>query len=138
MQPFFIVGCPRSGTTVFRNYIKACTHLICPEETFYYRWTYPFGTNEFFQSVNSQLCQKHRQIDKVDEKEFQKVLYNVKSRKELLLKHINLMGCQDSNFWFEKTPQHLYSIPLISADFPESNFKHHCIINKIRFKPSLM
>ena len=68
MTPFFIVGSPRSGTTILRNYIKSRTDLICPEETFYYRWTFPFGSNEYFNKLNSPLQRKHREIDEIDEK----------------------------------------------------------------------
>ncbi len=121
MNPFFIVGSPRSGTTILRNYLKKRTRLICPEETFYYRWTFPFGSTEYLNRVNSNLQKKHRQIDQINESEFQSLLENCQNRRELLLGHIKLMGGKDDLNWFEKTPQHIYSIPLILSDFPNAS-----------------
>ena len=111
MKPFFIVGSPRSGTTILRNYIKSRTDLICPEETFYYRWTFPFGSNEYFNKLNSPLQRKHREIDEIDENDFQDLVNKSSNRKELLLGHVGLMGCDDRKSFFEKTPQHIYSVP---------------------------
>ena len=121
MTPFFIVGSPRSGTTILRNYIRSRTDLICPEETFYYRWTFPFGSNEYLNKLNSPLQRKHREIDEIDEFDFQDLLNKSSNRKELLLGHVRLMGCSDQKSFFEKTPQHIYSVPLILSDFPKAS-----------------
>lgn len=119
MHPLFLLGCPRSGTTIIRNYIKARTKLISPEETYYYRWSFPFGSSEFLNQVNSALSKMHRSIDNVDESEFQDLLRRASSRKELLLGHIRLMAGEQA-LWFEKTPQHVYAAPLLKADFPNA------------------
>lgn len=120
MRPLFLMGCPRSGTTIIRNYIKVRTKLVSPEETSYYRWAFPFGSTEYLAQVNSPLSRKHRNIDGVDEGRFQQMLKMVGSRKELLLGHIQLMSDIEGGMWFEKTPQHVYAAPLIKADFPDA------------------
>jgi LPS sulfotransferase NodH len=120
MRPLFLLGCPRSGTTIIRNYIKTTTRLISPEETSYYRWPFPFGSKEFLSQVNSPLSLKHRNIDGIDEGRFQQMLNSVSSRKDLLLGHVQLMAGTEGDMWFEKTPQHVYAAPLIKADFPDA------------------
>ena len=120
MHPLFLLGCPRSGTTIIRNYIKARSKLVSPEETNYYRWSFPFGSNEYLAQVNSPLSKKHRSIDGVDEAQFQELLGRATSRKSLLIGHIRLMTGSDNSMWFEKTPQHVYAAHLLKADFPNS------------------
>ena len=120
INPFFILGCPRSGTTIIRNYIKANYNLISPEETFYYRWAFPFGSKEFTNRINTELAKKHRQIDGVTESDFQELYAKCENRKELIEGHVRLMGIDRYDGWFEKTPQHVYSSVLLAEDFPQS------------------
>ena len=120
MNPFFILGCPRSGTTIIRDYIKANYNLISPEETFYYRWTFPFGSKEFHNRIHTPLAKKHRQIDGISELQFQEMYSTCKNRKELIEGHVKLMSVEKYQGWFEKTPQHVYSSLLLAEDFPDS------------------
>lgn len=126
IKPFFILGCPRSGTTIIRNYIKANFNLISPEETFYYRWTFPFGSREFYNRTNTELSKYHRSIDGISERDFQALYAKCSSRKELLEGHIKLMDITKYDGWFEKTPQNIYASLLLTQDFPDSKLLFVC------------
>ena len=127
IKPFFILGCPRSGTTIIRNYIKANFNLISPEETFYYRWTFPFGSREFYNRINTELSKFHRSIDGISESDFQELYAKCSNRKELLEGHLSLMdNITKCDGWFEKTPQNIYASLLLTQDFPDSTLLFVC------------
>ena len=66
-DPFFILGAPRSGTTLLRDFLRLHPRLACPEETHIFRWGDPFGTHMYERHYKgSQLFRKHREMDGVD------------------------------------------------------------------------
>lgn len=55
------------------------------------------------------------------------MLARARSRSELLVRHVDYMAKArglDDYKWFEKTPQHVYGIPLIRSEFPKAQFLH--------------
>ena len=126
--PFFLVGCVRSGTTLLRNLLRQHPNLESPEETHFFRWPHPFGTVDFthIQEHNETLC-AHRDIDGVDEQQFLSLLANANSRRDMQDGYAKLFmaaRASGASRWFDKTPQNIYGILLLSAVYPDAKFVH--------------
>lgn len=126
--PTFILGCVRSGTTLLRNMLRQHPGAVCPEETQYYRWGHPFGTDQFVQqTMRSRLLARHRALDGIDEGVFQAGYAEARTRADLMRRHMALYGAAcggEGVVWFDKSPQNVYGIPLILHDFPDARFVH--------------
>jgi hypothetical protein len=125
--PFFVVGAVRSGTTMLREILRSHPRLDCPEETHFFRWADPFGSNAFGFHAKHPLMQKHRTLSGVSEASFRELLRKSKSRKELAEKYARLHCMHRGNpksRWFDKTPQNVYGMLLIKGMFPNSAFVH--------------
>ncbi|MDG2459509.1 MAG: sulfotransferase [Luminiphilus sp.] len=126
--PFFLVGCVRSGTTLLRDLLKQQPDLHCPEETHLFRWPHPFATGDFnhIQRHNETLI-AHRKIDGVDEERYLELLGNAVSRRDLQDGYAALFfeakGIKTGR-WFDKTPQNVYGMLLLSAVYPAAKFVH--------------
>jgi hypothetical protein len=126
--PFFIIGCVRSGTTMLRNLLRMHPNLAAPEETHFYRWTEPFGTEASLrQLANNRTLQRHRQIDGIAEAEFRELLKDAETRRDLMQRYMALYAARAkpaAGRWFDKTPQNVYGAAMLAADFPRSRFVH--------------
>jgi hypothetical protein len=126
--PFFIIGCVRSGTTMLRNVLRLHPNLAAPEETHFYRWSEPFGTDASLkQLAKNTTLTRHRAIDGVTEEEFALMLSESHSRRDLYQRYMSLfLGRTKPGAvrWFDKTPQNVYGSAMLAADFPRSRFVH--------------
>jgi hypothetical protein len=127
-NPFFIVGCVRSGTSLLRNMLALHPRLECPAETHLFRYAEPFGTPDFEKFYKkSSLFKRHRTEDGIAHFDFHYSLRMQPTRKgmmdwygsEFLRARKNQQGR-----WFEKTPQNVYGMLLISAAYPQAKFLH--------------
>jgi LPS sulfotransferase NodH len=127
-SPFFLVGCVRSGTTLLRNLLRQHPRLESPEETHYFRWADPFGSDPYRRLYrNSPLLKRHRALDGIDEEQFQQTLDSSGSRRQLMDTYgAEFLKCRQNpdGRWFDKTPQNVYGTLLISAAYPEARFVH--------------
>ena len=128
VQPFFIVGCPRSGTTMLRDILRLHPNLACPEETHFYRQCWPFGSNEYWNFFKkSPTFLKHRQMDRISEKKFDRIYLAASSRREFVTRYMKVFvktNKPDARRWFDKSPQNIYGLALIAQDFPRAKFIH--------------
>jgi len=113
---------------MLRNALRTHPNLAAPEETHFYRWTEPFGTEIFLRqlSKNTTLV-KHRAIDGVSEERFASILSGSCTRRQLYQRYMAAyMKCSkpDAKRWFDKTPQNVYGAAMLAADFPRSHFVH--------------
>lgn len=126
--PFFLVGSVRSGTTLLRDLLKAHPCLACPEETHFFRWPHPFGSGDFMNIQNNNGTLKtHRRMDGVSEETFAELLSEARTRRHLqdLYAEQFLNGQPETKQrWFDKTPQNVYGLLLLSAFYPEAKFVH--------------
>jgi len=127
-EPFFILGCVRSGTTLLRNILRSHPNLRCPEETHFYRWSDPFRVAEYDNRYKSSaVLRKHREIDGIDDSVFAELYRSCRSRKELMLAYMErflaVQGAAGKR-WYDKSPQNVYGLPLLMADFPGAKFVH--------------
>jgi len=126
--PLFIIGSMRSGTTLVRNLLRRQPGTICPEETHYYRFGDPFRTPGYRNTIlKNATLKRHREIDGIAEDDFMRLLDTSYTKGELLRAHVDYMAKVmglDSYRWFDKTPQNVYGLPLIRAEFPNARFLH--------------
>jgi sulfotransferase family protein len=127
-KPFFIIGCVRSGTTLLRDVLRKHPNLASPEETHFFRWSEPFGTNMGLKPLLSNpVLKKHRELDGITEAEFRNMLNASASRAELcaayMRRYIRIKK-PEATRWFDKTPQNVYGAAMIATEFPGSKFLH--------------
>ncbi len=127
-EPFFILGAPRSGTTMLRDALRLHSRLECPEETHIFRWGDPFGTQMFYRHYKgSKLFAKHREMDGIDNFGFHYTMQHCPSRRKLMdwygREYLAARGNPEGR-WFEKTPQNVYGILLLAESYPDAKFVH--------------
>ena len=122
------MGCARSGTTLLRDILRLHPRLECPEETHFFRWPDPIGTIRYTNLYqDSALFKRHRELDDIADADFYTALERSGDKKELMDFYGNAYLKKQNNpegRWFDKTPQHVYGLLLISALYPESVFIH--------------
>ena len=121
----FILGCVRSGTTLIRNLLLKQEKIICPQETHYYRYGEPFKTDTYRNQINQKILKFHRELDGISHEEFMKIYRKSRNRRQLMEGYISFMAKQSglNDFkWFDKTPQNIYGLSMIMADFPRAKF----------------
>jgi len=126
--PFFILGCVRSGTTMLRDVLRRHPHLAAPEETHFFRWAEPFGSDGYIRGVRSNpVLKRHRELDGITEDEFEEMLNSAHSRGDLYQRYMALYIQRrkpGATRWFDKTPQNVYGAAMIAASVPKSRFVH--------------
>jgi hypothetical protein len=127
-QPFFILGSVRSGTTMLRDILKLHKKLECPEETHFFRWSDPFGTDRYDRHYRtSDFFESHREMDGIDNIKFHLVRQVAHNRKEIMDWYGQQYLIEQGNKtgrWFDKTPQNAYGILMLSAMYPTAKFIH--------------
>lgn len=127
-SPFFILGCVRSGTTVFRNVLKLHPRLIAPEETHVFRWGEPFATPDFNHLYKSaETLQLHRSMDGIDEQSFEEILSKSLHKGDFLTRYFEAFKANHDALnlrCFDKTPQNVYGLPLLKSYFPKAKIIH--------------
>jgi len=113
---------------MLRNILRMHPALAAPEETHFYRWSEPFGTEACLRQLsNNVTLRKHRQIDSVTEEEFADLLGRARSRRQLYQLYMKLFVQKTkpgATRWFDKTPQNVYGAAMMAADFPGAHFVH--------------
>lgn len=126
--PFFITGCVRSGTTMLRKILCLHERLECPEETHFFRWADPFGTNRYeVACTKSNVITKHQKMDGFSQKEFMGLYQQAGNRRELMDEYMRSYLTKKNNQhgrWFDKSPQHVYGLFLIKDMYPDARFIH--------------
>lgn len=126
-MPFFILGAPRSGTTLLRDLLRDHPRLECPEETHFFRWSDPFASPKFISNYKTKLFREHRKMDKITEMDFSIMMEVMHSREHLAWDYGRLylerIGKPEARL-YDKTPQNVYGIFLINAIYPEAKFIH--------------
>ncbi len=126
--PFFIAGCVRSGTTMLRKVLTQHPRLECPEETHFFRWADPFGSDRYTMVYNrNKLITMQQEMDGFDKEEFLKIYESSTNRRELMDRYMEMYLQKQGNpagRWFDKTPQHVYGLFLIKKSYPDARVIH--------------
>ncbi len=113
---------------MLRNILRMHPSLASPEETHFFRWAEPFGTEAYTRVITSNpVLKKHREIDGITEEEFRDLVNNSRSRGELYHKYMTLFVQRrkpKATRWFDKTPQNVYGAAMIAASMPRVRFVH--------------
>lgn len=127
-SPFFIIGCVRSGTTMLRDVLRRHPNLACPEETHFFRWAEPFGTDGLNRVLSENaVLKRHREIDGITQDEFIELLRGSHSRAHLYNRYMALYVQRNkpqATRWFDKTPQNVYGAMLAASAMPKARFVH--------------
>ena len=127
--PIFIVGCPRSGTTLLRLMLDKHSQIAIPDETgiFYFLYHYPGRQKKQGAKIleelrdESNLARKALGADIIDS-----ALSELKSQRELTVKKVvdslflSFAAKHKKNIWGEKTPNHVFFIKDILKIYPGS------------------
>jgi hypothetical protein len=119
MKKLFIVGCPRSGTTVVQQALNRHSGIVIPPETKY-----------FFSFLgHSRRCQ-HRHIDRINAdlrialpKPASRISRLADSREffeEMSRRYLKRMNRKDAFYFGEKTPEHTGHLGDIRRHFPDA------------------
>lgn len=128
----FIVGCPRSGTTLLQSFLAAHPDIISFPESHFFdnliphheprRYALGLAANrvdhklkQFFQAIHRQELEK--KLTKFVRFQFQYVRLFVNTLDTLAHE-------QNKRFWLEKTPEHLGYIDYIEKHVPKAKFIH--------------
>lgn len=139
MTGIFLVGCPRSGTTLLQSMMASHPQVVSFPETHFFSHTLPinpllrrlkiYGKKE--QDFVRRFLEKHNyttvSASEIDESK--KYLHNSWCRKVVsILDKIAIKDegdlSQESRYWLEKTPRHLHYISSIESTRPGHKFLH--------------
>lgn len=135
-QPFFIIGCQRSGTTLVRLILNSHSQIAIPEEgTFWMPLLRRFRNRSNVHIPQKELENILKYISKNSQFKLwcmdpNPVISEILSSKQCTLR--NLMEAfykhyailQGKNIWGDKTPSFFRMIPVLNQIFPEAKFIH--------------
>ncbi len=129
MEPIFIGGCVRSGTTLLRSILSSHPNVNIPRETSFFQYLDKFEQRNYAHEFNSFLryyTQTRRfTYQGVNVDDFVQKFDNseAKDYKDILtLLMEQLAGNQGKKYWGDKTPGNEYHFERIIEYFPKSKF----------------
>jgi hypothetical protein len=126
MKRVFIVGCPRSGTTLLQLLLAANTRFTSLPETHFFRWLVPSSPARYLGLCSRQgrhLAVKHMKEIGTPLR-FSKSLYLSDWTNEFVKALDKYTISSSFNGWIEKTPKHLHYLSIIEKHIPDALFIH--------------
>ncbi|VEP18900.1 conserved hypothetical protein [Hyella patelloides LEGE 07179] len=127
----FLVGCPRSGTTLLQSMLAAHPKIISfPESKFFQRAINPDSFRSKFGLVSTRARANFNQFfADINRKEMQQLLPNksplIHQHSQAFIKALDLIAIQQNkSCWLEKTPAHLHRINYIEKLVNNAKFIH--------------
>lgn len=127
----FLVGCPRSGTTLLQSLVSNHSDIASfPESKFYQRLVSSDNKIEMFKATGKrakettslffQLIENEKLLDLFPKRPSFCLEYSM-----TFVKALDFLAIQrDCSYWLEKTPAHLHRIELIKSFVPQVKFIH--------------
>ncbi|MGG6238274.1 sulfotransferase family protein [Nodosilinea sp. AN01ver1] len=109
VKPIFIVGCPRSGTTLTRSILDAHPNIACGPET------------AFLKDLQRIVTGHWSRIEKYG---FEKEYWNNKIADFFSTFKSEYAQSQNKSRWADKTPKYLYNLEFIYSLFPSMQIVH--------------
>ena len=135
MKRVFIVGCPRSGTTLVQSLLAAHSRVTSFTESHFFdnKCFMPVGGNRYF----TRSCIGSRVLTFLEENGFELANLNpiylsgisgpkVARKTALALIHLldQCAASRRARVWIEKTPNHFFAVPLLKQVAPDAQFIH--------------
>jgi LPS sulfotransferase NodH len=122
----FIVGCPRSGTTLLQTLLAAHGELVSPPETHFFNYLVPRSFAKHLRvasrSGRDRIVQHMAKIG-LDFRAPSSCWTSEWSK--ALVECLDALAREESaNGWIEKTPAHLHFVDLIEKLIPDARFVH--------------
>jgi hypothetical protein len=130
VQRTFIVGCPRSGTTLLQGMLAAHPQIASFPETHYFNAAFPLNPLRravTWPSLNGQRCMRHwlRELGRSDLQPLAMIPWGARSYATGFVDVLDqLTREQGAELWVEKTPEHFRRIRQIEAAIPGVRFIH--------------
>lgn len=129
-QPAFVVGCPRSGTTLIQGMLAAHSAVYSPPETHFFSIAY--RRNALMRAVtwpalNARIALERflNELGRPDlARRYRVGLFDVRFARAFVGAMDELTREADKSVWVEKTPRHLHFIGPITQQIPEARFVH--------------
>ncbi|MCU0547129.1 MAG: sulfotransferase, partial [Oscillatoriaceae cyanobacterium Prado104] len=123
MQRIFLVGCPRSGTTILQSLLAAHPEVISfPESKFFHYLLY----DKFAEKLPDRLEVFFK--DEIKRPEFLESFdraQNTETQASWFVGVLDSLAAeQNKSIWLEKTPEHIYFIEDIERFLPDVKFIH--------------
>lgn len=141
--PIFVVGTPRSGTTLLSEILDAHSRLAVSPETHYYNaFARDCEQVDCLQSADSRRAYVRKLVDSaaveqmdlaedVGEQILEALAEGEPSHRDVLDTLLSAYArARGADRWAEKTPRHLEWVPTIREDFPEARFV--CVVRDAR------
>ncbi len=130
MPPFFIVGSPRSGTTLLRKLLNRHSLVCVPDETHFIPRLYKpflreFGRNKqrAVKLLNSEpLVQRWNAQLSIEQLQQQTISTAYAHTVNTIMSQ--RAAADGKPFWGDKTPGYVHHIPLLQTLFPDARFIH--------------
>ena len=113
---------------MLRDVLRLHPRLEAPEETHFYRWSYPFKSPRYRELyATNAILKEHRELDGISDGEFFTLYELSRTRRDLQDAYMRLylekVARPDAR-WFDKTPQNAVGMPLLLEDYPDARFIH--------------
>ena len=123
MKRIFLVGAPRSGTTILQSLLAAHPEIISfPESKFFHYLLY----EDFAANLSTRLASFLR--DEINRPELLNDFddnQNVENKASWFVRILDSLAMEENkSIWLEKTPEHLYFIEDIQSLIPDAKFIH--------------
>lgn len=128
MKSIFIIGCPRSGTTLLQSLVAACDDVITFKESHFYDKGFGIGitgwikTKQFNEVIRQFLYKNGLSAEYLNSFTGKRNCYQSSRQFLEILDRAALAARKTA--WVEKTPDHLFHIPIIKKTRPEAKFLH--------------
>lgn len=124
MRNIFLVGAPRSGTTILQSLLAAHPQITSFPETkfFHYLWANRL-TSKFPDRIHQWFYEEIKRPDLYDHSEVCR--QSTSDRIEWFVRVLNRLAAEEGNeIWLEKTPEHVYFVRDILNYLPDAGFIH--------------
>lgn len=135
-SPIFILGNPRSGTSLFRIILNAHPNVVIPPESGFLQWWYPkyknwnmsnFTKNEIICYVQDVLTSKKIEAYQMNSQQLSSYIFEFQPKN-----YAELSACiylfygrqKELKIWGDKNNYYINHIPLIKEIYPNAKFIH--------------